>query len=309
MSKTTITFEEAVARVCGAGAVQIDGSLFYRVCPEWTSDGRLVLELIDQDESPMKVHFAKSNHQGVVADGARLYLREEFGEEAVITLYKEDNPALEYHDVFLTTETAAAIMDAMYEDVCRQSEGSDSAKAELYEAAKRVGGGFALIWNWVAAMAMGARGAREESWNNGKTEFIDCVSVAAQVLHNYVTDPKTDHEGKRSLHPDQIYSLWQDVDKTMEEAERERSKYQREAEIEAMRVELIHASMVGDYMLGEWKASNQGAVFTWTCHGGAPVTVARALGDDRWWVNADRRTLAPQPSIAFRLWRDYFPPA
>lgn len=307
MSSKAITFSEACNLLRDASAISLSG-LNYVLRPFDERHDTIVLSLVT-DENPMRVHFTRQENPEIRVSGSSLYLQEEGGEEAQLSLHQLLDVEFPGSTMFRTVETAVAIMDAMHQEVCRQSEGSDSAWDELYEVAK-LNGGFPTIWCWVTEMAMGARGAREERWATGEDpDFIDSARVAAQVMHNYLTDPRTHHEGKNNLTPGKVAGLWVEVDRVMGEAGRTRSKASKDAEIQNMIRELDHVASRGGYKHGVFVPSVRDGrqVFTWTLQGGPHILIEQGA-DGLWKVGSNPETLgSPRPSIAFQLFYDKLP--
>lgn len=195
-----ITFDEARELLGGQTAIRLDG--LHYVCRPLENANIITLSLVT-DAKPLRVDFYRSDHPEIQVDGNALLLRGGKSADARLELFRpwtRDEPT-----VFHTAETAAAFMDAIHSTVCRQDDGSDSAYEELYEAATKFGGGFTLIWTWAAAMAVAARERMEVLWENGDAEFIECVQIAAQEFHNYITDPRTDAD---ELTPEKAAELW-----------------------------------------------------------------------------------------------------
>lgn len=196
-----ITFDEAREILGGQTAIRNDGLHYVRRPLE---DPDIIELSLVTDENSMRVGFHRDDNFTVQADGNTLRMREHHGEDAELELFRPwicGAPT-----VYCTAETAAAFMDALHSDVCRQEEGSDSAYDELYEVADKLGGGFPMIWSWAATMAVAARARMEALWTSGEAEFVDCVHLAAQEFHNYITDPRTQAD---ALTPEKAVELWE----------------------------------------------------------------------------------------------------
>jgi hypothetical protein len=158
----------------------------------------------DAGERALVVWFSRTSNAQVSFDGKYLVMEEEYGDPARIRLVSQfDTPK------FTTAETAAALMDMIHSEVTRQSEGSDSAYNELYEVAQKAQLGFPGIWSWVATMAeAAATSGLEAVWAAGEVEFIECVQVAAQEFHNFLTDPQIRDSVSTALTRAKAESLW-----------------------------------------------------------------------------------------------------
>lgn len=204
-----VTFTEACQMVASAAAIIIDGH-FYEVAKSPTEEeggDALVLRRLkepDAGERALVVWFSRTGNAKVGFDGKYLVMVEEYGDSASLRLVSQVAATK-----FTTAETAAALMDAIHSEVCRQSEGSDSAYAELYEVAQKVELGFPGIWSWVATLAEAAASSGMEAvWAAGEAEFIECVQVAAQEFHNFITDPRIRDSAATALTRAKAESLW-----------------------------------------------------------------------------------------------------
>lgn len=203
-------------------------------------------------------------------------------------------------------ETAAAVMDSWHSETCRQDEGSDSAYAELYEAATRMQLGFPGIWLWAASLAVTVPAEVEALWREGKLEYIDCVHTIAQQFHNYITHPYRAHDLVGSVPDDILVSLWQAaVNDVREHAgavqleQGEMDQMIRELEEE---VRNDAGYIVGVFTLDSEEDDVDKIVYD--NFGGKPVVI-RAVGSGLWRVDGDIRTDAPRPAIALRIARKH----
>ena len=294
----TITFDEARERLGNLGtAIRLDG-LHYVRRPTATPD-IITLSLVT-DGRPLRIEFARSDHSSVQVDGNALLMHEHHGEDVRLELFRPwiyDAPSS-----FHTAETAAAFMDAIHSEVCRQSEGSDSAYEELYEAATRMGGGFTLIWSWVATMAVAARERMEGLWESGAAEFVECVQVAAQEFHNYITDPRTlpDAATDIELTEEKAAELWDAALVVIANYHADASKWSEEAEMLAMIEELTVATRSdAGYSVGCFRRVSESTI-DYTNYGGPTMRIQR-LSNGLWRAGSDAGTDAPRPVGAFKI--------
>ena len=217
---TIMTFAEACGFLAAADHILVDGKQFSIF--ERSVQTALVLRAMDPADH-LDAWFLESDNRRIEVEDGVLRMREDYGEEALLEPVWSVVPDV---SVFQTAETAAAFMEAIHSEVCRQKEGSDSAYEELYEVATHMGGGFTLIWSWVATMAVAARERMEGLWESGEAEFIECVHVAAQEFHNYITDPRTETD---ALTPEKAAELWESA-YAQERESYEKSRSPRAAE-------------------------------------------------------------------------------
>lgn len=288
-----ITFDEARELLGARTAIRIDG--LHYVLRTMEEPDIITLSLVT-DEKSMRVDFVRQDHaETIQVVGNKLLMHEHHGEDAQVEIFRPwlyDEPS-----TFYTAETAAAFMDAIHSEVCRQSEGSDSAYSELYTAAERMGGGFTLIWSWVAAMAVAARDRMEDLWETGDAEFIECVQTAAQEFHNYITDPRTTSD---ELSPAKAAQLWEAALVTLAEHHAASSKWQEEAEMRAMMKELTVATRNdAGYAIGCFRLVSEREI-EYTNYGGPPMTIRR-WSNGLWRVGSDAGTDSPRPVGAFKI--------
>lgn len=297
INNSNMSFAEVCGFLAAADHILVDGKRFE--LREYNASNAMILVGSDPDSGPpdsITTWFTEEDNGRISLTNGTLRMKEEHGE------FAEVRPVWSGVDVFKTAETAAAFMDAIHSEVCRQSEGSDGAYEELYEAATRMGGGFTLIWSWVATMAVAARERMEGLWESGEAEFIECVQVAAQEFHNYITDPRTlpDAATDIELTEEKAAQLWEVALVALAVHHAEASKWQEEAEMRAMIEELTVATRNGaGHSIGCFPRVSE-ITIEYTNYGGPTMTIRRR-GNGMWRVGDDDGTDSPRPVGAFKI--------
>lgn len=205
-----ITFADACKMVVSSAAIVLDGH-FYEVvkAPTLEEGGDALilrrLQVKGSGERAVIVRFDRTGNAEVGLQGDHLRMAEEHGDLASLRLVSRyDAPR------FTTAETAAALMDAVHSDITRQDEGSDSAYEELYEVAIASSLGFPVIWSWIATMAEAASTSGMEAiWAVGDlSDFADCVQMAAQEFHNFITGPSVRDVADTVMTQEKAEELW-----------------------------------------------------------------------------------------------------
>lgn len=288
-----ITFDAARDLLGGNSIVRIDG-LFYALAAMEDRDTISLHPAMDAALSAIEFH--RYDHAAMIhVCGNKLSMFEHHGGDVTVEIFYP-LPVAKLQS-YCTAETAAAFMDALHSEVCGQSEESDSAYAEIHGVATRMGGGFPLIWSWVAAMAVAARERMEELWETGEVEFIQCVPAAAQELHNYITDPRTTSD---ELSPAKAEQLWEAALVLVLKNNAMQSKWQEEAELRVMLRELVEAARSGSgHAIGCFQIISD-RVIKYTNYGGPPVIIRR-WSNELWRVGSDAGTDSPRPVGAFLI--------
>lgn len=288
----TITFDEARELLGGYSAVRIDG-LHYVL--RTAKDADVITLSLVTDENPMRVIFLRDDQPVIHLVCNVLRMREQAGEDAEVEIFRPWRG--ESANLFATAETAAALMDAMHSEVCKQSEGSDSAYAELYEAATRDGLGFTGIWQWIAGLTVASHAKMEALWESGEVEYIESVQVAAQLLHNYVTDPQT--LDLDDIDPEKYAELWADSVKTLAESDQAATAWS-EAQLAQRMLDELHEAARNEagYIVGCFRRTNSHEI-RYENYGG-PEVIIRCLGSGLWRYDRDDNTDSDRPVQAFQ---------
>ena len=234
----TIPFLDACAMIQRASLICIDQDVYdLKITPQ-EKRGTLVLQRRfepNPGDNRLVVWFRGVDNQTVRLDGDAVIMQEEYGDEAKISLTGNFAKVAR----FATAETAAALMDAIHSDVTQQYENSESAYEELYKVAQQADLGFPGVWSWIALLAEAAGASMETRWAAGSVEFIDCVHVAAQEFHNYITDPAIRPVTEMSFTRERAEMIWERTVDYLRE--RDRQEIERAAADERRKAQELRA--------------------------------------------------------------------